>query len=154
MGRFNSWICNRGTRFCPVPYDIIFCLESDSIIVSFSSSTGFWRVDFPVLVPTYHMLFPFIVFSLCIVVFIDKLRARTCKYAISVRCVSQQRIKTEPVSPTYDFHINRIGAHAFSPGTSLDEALGHSYCCDLGSLLLKTIPKRLSPNSFSFKERY
>ena len=27
-------------------HDIIFCLESDSIVVSFSSSTGFLRVDF------------------------------------------------------------------------------------------------------------
>ena len=26
-------------------HDIIFCLESDSIVVSFSSSTGFLRVD-------------------------------------------------------------------------------------------------------------
>ena len=38
-----------------------------------------------------------------------------------------------------------IGAHAFSPGTSWDEALGYSYCSDIGSLLLKTILKRQSP---------
>ena len=50
--------------------------------------------------------------------------------------------------------VRGIGAHAFSPGT-WDEALGHSYCCDFGLLLLKTILKRYSiPNSFSFKGRY
>ena len=38
-----------------------------------------------------------------------------------------------------------IGAHAFSPRTSWDEALGYSYCSDFGSLLLKTVLKRLSP---------
>ena len=61
---FNFSICTRRTRFCPVPlwhcgvsiflfvldepdsvrfhHDIIFCLESDSIVVSFSSGTGFF----------------------------------------------------------------------------------------------------------------
>ena len=38
-----------------------------------------------------------------------------------------------------------IDAHAFSPLTSWDEALGHSYCSDFGLLLLKTILKRLTP---------
>ena len=47
-----------------------------------------------------------------------------------------------------------MGAHAFSPWTSLDEALGHSYCRKFGFLLLKTILRRLSSNSFSFKGRY
>ena len=32
-----------------------------------------------------------------------------------------------------------IGAHVFSPGTSWDEALGQSYCCDFGSLLLPLV---------------
>ena len=55
----------------------------------------FLKSRFPsVLVPTYHLLFPFIVFSWCIVVFIDNLRARTCEYANSVRYVSQQRRRT------------------------------------------------------------
>ena len=50
-----------------------------------------------VFVPTYHLLFPFIVFSWCIVVFIDKLRTRNDEYANSVRYVSQQ-LRRNPFS--------------------------------------------------------
>ena len=51
-----------------------------------------------VLVLTYHLLFPFIVFSWYIVVFIDNSRARTCEYAHSVRYVNQQR-RRNPFPP-------------------------------------------------------
>ena len=67
-------------------HDIIFCLESDSIVVSFSSSTGFLRVDirqFWFQHITYYFL------SSCfhgVLLFLsNNLRAKTCEYAILVR---------------------------------------------------------------------
>ena len=56
--------------------DIFFYLESDSIVVSFSSSTGFLRVDIRQFL-FQHILFSFLLYSLRIVVFIDNLRAST-----------------------------------------------------------------------------
>ena len=100
--------------------------------------------------------------SSCIDVFIDNLQTRNDKYANSVRYVSQQRGRTRfPHLNHVDVHINscllgfrEIGTHAFSPRTSWDGPHGHSYCCDFGSLLWKTIFKRSSSPSFSLKGRY
>ena len=60
-------------------HGIIFCLESDSIVVSFLSGTGFLRVD--VLQFDSNLRFPFIVCIWCIVVLIDNLRTRNDEYA-------------------------------------------------------------------------
>ena len=77
LGRFNYCICNRGTRF--------YCCV---LFIKYWFPESIFR---SVLVPTYHLLFFFMVFSWCIVDFIDNLRARTCEYPKSVRYVSQQR---------------------------------------------------------------
>ena len=95
IGPFNFWICNPGTRFCPVPswHHLLFGIRFYCCVLFIKH--WFLESRFPsVLVPTYHLLFHFIVFSMCIVVFIGNLRARTCDYASSVRYVSQQRRRT------------------------------------------------------------
>ena len=139
LGRFNFWICTRGTRLCPVLswHHLLFGIRFSCCVLFIK----YWFLEsrYPsVLIPTYHLLFPFIVFSWCIVVFINNLRASTCEFANSDRYVSQQR-RWNPFPPLKGFHINsclhgfrEIGAHAFSPGT-----------CWM----------RLSPNSFSFNSR-
>ena len=42
---FNFWICTLWTRFYQVPswHHLLFKLESDSVVVSFSSSTVSWK---------------------------------------------------------------------------------------------------------------
>ena len=127
--------------FVQFHHDIIFFVWNQILwLCPFHEELGIWEWCPSVLVPTYHLWFPFIVYSLCIVVFINKLRTRNNDYANSVRYVSQQRGQARfPCSCLSGFR--EIVTHAFIQGTSLDGALGHSYCCDFGSLLLKTIFK-------------
>ena len=61
-------------------HDITFCLDSDSIIVSFSSGTSFLRLEI-ILFWFQHITWYFL--SSCFVVFIDILRTRNDEYALS-----------------------------------------------------------------------
>ena len=71
---------------------------------------------------------------MCVVVFIDNLRTRYHECANLVRYGSQQRGRNVPhlKFPCRNLYVGiPRGPRAPSPGTSLDGARGHSYCCDL-----------------------
>ena len=84
MQGFSFSICIPCTRFCPVPswHHLLFGMR----LYGCALCIRYWFLErrYPsVLVPTYHLLFPFIQYSWYIVVFIDN-------YEL-VRYVSQQR---------------------------------------------------------------
>ena len=91
--------------------------------------------------------------SSCIVVFIDNYTDQNSR----VSEFSSLRKLTKRTNPVFSLKISitivvylgfqdicYLGTRAFSPGTSLDGAPGHSYCCDFGSLLLHTIFRRIT----------
>ena len=80
-------------------------------------SIRYWEIESrrPLgLVPTYHLLFPFIVYSWCIVVFIGNVRTRNDEYANSIRYISQQRGRTRFSSLKICISIGfrEIGVHS------------------------------------------
>ena len=78
---FNFSICTRRTRFD----------ESDSIVVPFHQVLVSWEQIFFSFGSNVSPAIPFILYSWCIVIFIDNLRTRNDKYANLVRYASQQR---------------------------------------------------------------
>ena len=89
LERFNFWICT----WHHVMFEIRFYFCVPFIKYWFLESR------YPsVLVPTYHLLFPFILYSWCIV-FIDNLRARNDKLLRELGSLRKSTKKTEPVFP-------------------------------------------------------
>ena len=88
VGRFNSSFCTRRSRFCPVPSWHHLLFESDSIVVSYLSSTGFLREDVISFGKPNQLWFSFLLVYCCI---IDNLRDTNRKFLNKVRYVSQQR---------------------------------------------------------------
>ena len=83
-------------RFCPVPswHHLLFGIRFHCCVLYIR----YWKIEsrcVSVLVPTYHLWFPFIVHIICCIVnFIDNLRTKYNEYANSVHYVSEQKGRT------------------------------------------------------------
>ena len=91
MRGFNFSICT-WTRFCPLPswHHLLFEIRFWCCVLFIR----YWKIESrcpSVLVPTYYLQLPFIMYSWCIFVFIDNLQTRNDKYANLVCYISQQR---------------------------------------------------------------
>ena len=97
MRGFNFSICTRRTKILSssIMTSSLFGISCRFYSCLLFICYWFFENRYPsVLVPTYHLLFPFILYSSCIVVFIDNSRTRNDEYANLVRYVSQQRRRT------------------------------------------------------------
>ena len=145
MRGFNFLNCIWENIFWPVSsWDhLLFEIKFDCCVLFIR----YWKIESKytsVLVPTYHLQLAFVVYSWWIVVFIDNLRTGNEEYANSTLYVSHQRGRRQVPYLMFQYQccllvFREICTHAVSPGTSWDGARGHSFCCDLGSLLSKTI---------------
>ena len=79
LERFNYWICNRGTKFCPVLswHHLLFGIRFYCCALLIK----YWFLESrysSVLVSTSHLLFPFIVFH-CVLLFYQQLTSENLR---------------------------------------------------------------------------